>query len=569
MTNTLPVVSKRVLSLAILGASFIFTSQAIAQVNQQTGVADPGRAGERISEQKLVPQGGPRIKVNSVALQNAPAGAENVKFDFGGLRLQGANQYSEDQLYPMYADKIGQKISLADLYAIANKITLKYRNDGYILSQVIVPPQTIESGVANLQIVEGYINNIQIQGDTQSDSEIELIKQYASYINDASALNIKEMERQLLLINDLPGVNARTIISPSPEASGAADMIIIVERDTFEATAGVDNYGSRFLGPLQLNGSTTFNSLLGLNEQVTLQAVVAPDAGAELAFGGIGYKQPVGRWGTNIIAGASITDTDPGFTLEQFQVKGLSKNLTIGAEHPFIRSRDVNLIGRALFDLRNVDSKNNVQATVKDRIRAIRVGMQADFLDRLLGVAVNTIDMEVSQGVDILGASDKGDANLTRSLGDPTFTKYNVQLQRLQRITSSVNVLLSGRAQLANNPLLSSEEFGLGGISTVRGYEPSETVGDDGIAGKVEVQWNNADRKVQVYTFLDSGTVWNQDANNSAAKRNSLTSAGLGVRLDLPMDIDAEFIAAQPLHRDVSSRGNRDPQFFFSVNKAF
>ena len=145
----------------------------------------------------------------------------------------------------------------------------------------------------------------------------------------------------------------------------------------------------------------------------------------------------------------------------------------------------------------------------------------------------------------------------------------NLRIQRLQRITPSINLLLAGRGQYSRDALLSSEEFGLGGISTVRGYEPSETVGDRGIAGKVEVQWNNPSREVQLYSFLDSGTVWNEDANNSNQKRNSLSSAGIGVRLDLPMDVNAEFIAAQPLNRDIQSRGNRDPQFFFSLNKKF
>ena len=158
---------------------------------------------------------------------------------------------------------------------------------------------------------------------------------------------------------------------------------------------------------------------------------------------------------------------------------------------------------------------------------------------------------------------------LTRAAGDPQFTKGNIQIQRLQRITGSVNLLLSGRAQLANKALLSSEEFGLGGISTVRGYSPSEAVGDDGIAGRAELQWKTPVQEVQVFGFLDSGRVWNKDATASNGKRISLTSAGGGVRLDLPMDIDAEFVAAKPLHRDVQVENDRNMNFLFSLNKEF
>ncbi len=562
-------IQKHIVAALFVAATFSFTGFANAQIAQQTGVADPARASERFTERDLSAAGGPQIRVQSMAVLNAPDGAENIRFDLNNVIITNANEYDEQELASVYNDMIGTEISLADLYAIANRITLKYRNDGYILTQAVVPPQTIDGGTAKIQVVEGYINNISLQGDAESSRELDLIESYALKISKGGALNIAEMERQLLLINDLPGVTARTIISPSQTTPGAADMLIIVERDPFEALVGADNYGSRFLGPLQFNGVASANSLLGFNERITAQAVLAPDAGIELAFGALSYEQPIGPYGTTLILAGSITDTDPGFTLSQFEVEGLSKSLAITAEHPIIRSRDTNIFGRLSLDWRNVDSKNNVQTTIKDRIRAARAGIKVDFLERFLGTAVNTFDIEASRGLDIIGASDKGDANLTRSLGDPQFTKYNLRVQRLQRVTPSFNVLLAGRGQYSNDALLSSEEFGLGGISTVRGYDPSETTGDSGIAGKVEVQWNNPSRNLQLYTFLDSGTVWNEDATNSNAKRNSLSSTGIGARFDLPMDISGEVIAAQPLNRDISTRGSRDPQFFFSLNKQF
>lgn len=570
MKNRFGFNSRKFLAALIVSSSLTLTSVAQAQIAEQTGTADPGRADRSFSERELTPSSGPKIRVENAAIINAPQGAENIRFQLNDVVVSDSNLYTKEQLTRLYGDMIGTEISLADLYAIANRVTLKYRDDGYILTQVVVPPQTIDGGVARLQVVEGFINNISLQGDAESSRELDLIEAYASQINEGSALNLKDMERQLLLINDLPGVSARSVISPSATTPGAADMLIIVERDPFEASIGADNFGSRFLGPFQFNAAAVTNSLFDLNERISVQTVIAPDEGIELGFGAISYEQPVGHHGTTVTFAGSITDTDPGFTLDQFDVEGISRTLSVTAEHPIIRSRDTNLFGRIGIDWRNVESTNNVSAAVKDKIRALRAGMRLDFLDRFIGAAaVNTIDVEASRGLDIGGASERGDANLTRALGDPQFTKFNLRLQRLQRVTPSINILLSGRGQVSQDPLLSSEEFGLGGTSTVRGYEPSETVGDDGIAGTVEVQWNNPTRQVQLYTFLDSGTVWNQDANNSNQKRNSLSSAGVGVRVDLPYDINAELIAAQPLHRDVESRGNRDPQFFFSLNKEF
>lgn len=557
------------LSVSLFVAGMALVPHAHAQLGQQTGVADPGRVGAQINEGRLVPQRGPKISVKEMSLIDAPAGSENIKFNFGGINFDGIGVYAEEDLFPLYQSMMGTEVSLADVYAIANRMTLKYRNDGYVLTQVVIPPQTIEDGVIEFKVVEGFIDNVIIQQGMLSENETKLIQEYAARIATGSAVNVADLERNLLLINDLPGLSARSVISPSKTVAGAADILIIPGRDMFEAVVGINNHGSRFLGPVQFSGVGIVNSSLGLNERITTQIVAAPDAGFELAFGAITYEQAVGKYGTVFSATGSITDTDPGFTLTEFDVNGESRSFSLKAEHPIIRSRNTNIYARTLFDYRNVNSRNNIELTRKDRIRALRAGVRADFLDNLLGVAVNSIDFEISRGLNVFGASEKNDDNLTRQAGDPQFTKANIRLQRLQRLTSSFNLVLEGRAQLSNNPLLSSEEFGLGGISTVRGYDPSEVVGDDGINGKVELQWNSDTRETQIFGFLDSGTVWNQDASNSDDKRTSLTSTGVGVRVDLPMEVDVEFLMALPLHRNIETQGERDPQFFFSLSKSF
>ena len=571
MTPSISHALKKPLLASTLAISILLSGGSFDQAQQVTGPADPSRAADRIIEESLIPQGGPNIRIKKLSLQKAPAGADKIMFNFAGLQMSGVGVYNEDDLSGIYQNQIGNEISLADLYAIANQITSKYRRDGYVLTQVIVPPQTIDNGIAQLQVVEGFIDNITVEGGEENPTALKVIKDYARQISsNGQPLNINEMERQLLLINDLPGVMARSIISPSQSTRGAADMLISLERDTFEAFVGVNNHGSRFLGPVQFNAGTTFNSLFGQNERITTQIAFAPDQGLELAFGSLDYEQPVGRYGTKLNFGGSIASTDPGFTLRPIGVDGLSENLYIGVEHPFIRSRNTNVFGRTTFNFRNVENRVDGVPTIEDRIRVIRAGIRADFLDRLLGTAVNSIDFELSHGLDIFGATDSGDANITRAAGDPTFFKGNLRFERLQRLSSNFNLVLSGRAQLSNNPLLSSEEFGLGGYTSVRGFEPSEVVGDDGIGGTAELQWNNPERNVQLFGFLDTGTVWDQDASAiSGNRRNSLTSTGIGVRFDLPYEVNAEFVAAQPLHRDISSRNSREPQFFFSLTKSF
>src|SRR5690606_6712537 len=121
-----------------------------------------------------------------------------------------------------------------------------------------------------------------------------LMQQFASYLQKDEPLNVGDLERYLLLINDLPGVDARGILSPSQQA-GAANLRIITTRDPFDALVQIDNHGSRYLGPLQLTGAGSLNNFFGVNDRVTGQLVLAPDLGGaddlELGYLALAYMQ--------------------------------------------------------------------------------------------------------------------------------------------------------------------------------------------------------------------------------------------------------------------------------------
>lgn len=558
-------------------------SPAHAQLSNQSTIANPARVGEQLGEDLFVPQIGPKVDVKQMKLQGAPAGAEKIKFKFGGLRVEGNTVYDQKEVSSVYADKIGQTVSLADVYDMANQMTLKYRNDGYVLTQVVVPPQTIDGGIPRLKVVEGFIEKVIVQaGDKEGPEAVKTIKAYAGKIANSGPTNIKELERQLLIINDLPGVEARSILSPSKTTAGAADLLVIVERKPYDAMISVDNFGSRYLGPHQLSAAGTLNSVAGFNDALTAQFVITPefDEGNELVHGSLGYSIPVGYWGTKFSVLASMTDTDPGYDLEQFEVHGRSDLLSLQVSHPFIRSRATNLHGRMTFDMRNVQSENNVAPERNDHVRALRAGLRYEFLDQLLGtVSYNVADIEISRGVPMFGASDKDDANLTRANGDPHFTKAELELQRLHRLSTNFNLLLEGHAQVASDALLSSEEFGVGGINSGRGYDPSEIVGDHGISGRIEVQWKNPGNlqstygqyleKYQLYGFWDGGRVWNIDAVTADDKVDSITSVGTGVRANFVSGISGGLAVAFPTNRDIQTRDDKGPKVYFNLSKTF
>jgi len=503
----------------------------------------------------------------------APAGAEKTKFKLATVKVTAMTVYTDADISPLYKDTVGKTISLADVYGLAEKLTAKYRNDGYVLTQVIVPPQTIESGHIKLRVVEGFVDEVTFQGKTRGN--ISYLQSYADKIKASKPLNAKTLERYLLLINDLSGMSAKAVLSPSTKTQGASNVTLVVEQKPADASFVIDNRGSRYMGSLQFNAGARLNNALGLYEAINLQAATAPDGWPkrEMDNLNIGISIPVKHEGTKVTLNGGITPTHPGYTLSEFDVKGRSHALNLEVMHPFIRSRNENLYVTLKFNYLNAKRTDNLGGpTIEDRLRVVRLNSTYQFTDRLFGI--NTINTEISKGFDIFGGSSKDDANMTRADGDPEFFKGTAEISRLQRLTDMFDIFAGATGQLSSNTLLASEEFGVGGASYGSAYDSSEITGKNGVAMRLELRANPQPpsqlQKLQFYGFYDIGKVWDPKNAVVTDRTRSIASAGAGLRMSLNETFSASFEIAVPLTREVETLQNdHNPRLFGSLTARF
>jgi hemolysin activation/secretion protein len=565
------------ISLTTISA-FVLLSSVDSFATSISSSADAGRVQGNIQQSFPETVKSAPVKVTGNAPFSAPAGSEKITFNLKDVALEGSSVYSTKEVATVYQDKLGQKISLADVYGIAANLTAMYRNDGYILTQVIVPPQTIENGMIKLTVVEGKIDQVFVDGTNLKGKEAKVINSYVSQLKSKPVLNNSDLEKTLLLINDLPGVTARSVLSPSRNVAGASDLTIQVERDATAGTIQVDNFGSKFLGMWEAIGSVNLNSLFGQNEQISAQLAYAPsDQGVEpeLLYGELRASLPVGSYGTSVEANIGKSYTDPGHTLTQFDVLGKSYFAGLKLNQPIIRTRDLNLSTSLGLDKRSTETKSNIDTFKNDDLTSLRLAGNLDFVDTLFSAAVTNATVELSKGLSILGASNKGDTDLSRAAGDPQYLKLTADVSRLERLTSDFSLLVAAKGQMSNDALLSAEEFGIGGANGIgRGYDPSELVGEDGIAGSLEVRWSPGYSaswmdSYSVYGFYDVGKVWNDDGVTASQREQSLASTGAGVRMNINSATRAGFMVAVPLTRPVSAENEEDRRFYFNLSRDF
>ena len=528
-------------------------------------VAEPQRLDKRF-EQPTVPGSVMEPEVPEAKPYKPSKDLKKIRFILKKIVVKGSTVYSHNAFRRWQKRFIDKKVSLALIYRFAEKITAKYRNDGYLLSRAIVVPQNIKNGVVTIQIVEGYIGNLKIRGPVKGSKMF--LKSYGKALLRSSPLKAKDLERYLLLIDDLPGVSVESVLVPSKNEPGASELILTLKHKDMDSNAGIDNRGTKFNGPIQMRGATNANSVMGFYDRLGIQGVLTSNPDELLFFNGFG-EMPVSSEGTKIFISGSFSKSQPGSTLKQFKVEGNSNTFTVRASHPFIRSRGKNLKGYLGFTSRNSKTDLLNENITDDRLRILKLGMAYDFVDRLRGV--NLFSFGLSKGMNIMDASGPGSLKLSRADGRSDFTKLSGDILRLQELGSGWSLLTGVGWQYAFDSLLSSEEFGLGGPQYVRAYDPSEVTGDHGIAFKLELQkgvktnWNYL-KSLQSYLYFDHGTVALRNTTAVQDSSSSLTAVGLGMRGNINKWLSGYIEVGQPLSGDVSAEGNSDPRFFFSLN---
>lgn len=553
-------IKKYVLILSGL-ISFIAINSHAATLEQ----IDPSRFPKSLESTRK-----PTVKSSRITLP-APSetpiqGAHQIKFVLHKLTVQGGWAIPNEKLRPYYESKLGKTITVAELQQIVNQITTFYRNQGYILTQAILPPQEIEHGNVVIRIMEGFIDNVSVEGDITPEIK-RLLTTYARRVASVRPLHADTLERYALLADDIPGLIVKTMITPSKNKIGAADLIFVVERNKYEAAVSYDNRGTKILGPHRLTLTGNYYGL-GTAGNTAFRVIGTIPDWEDIQYYELSHGQGIGISEWRIDLSASHTITRPRTSLGGGPILNLignSTRVTAQLSYPIIRTRQQNLSLIGGFRLLNTDTKTFVGKLFDDKLRVLNIGGTYDLADPY---GVNLLALMLHQGLNTIGAKSSPQ---TRTGGRLDFTRIESHITRIHSLPQNFSLLLAAGGQIAFNELLSAEEFGIGGTQFGSAYDPSEITGDHGIAGKAELrydikkQFSDYIQGPQLYVFYDGGIVWNINRPQQPS-RDSLTSIGGGMRVNAFKDhLSVSLEIAKPITRKVANHNNKDARVFVTI----
>jgi len=540
---------------------------------QVPGPANPNRVQERF-QPPSTPGSVPSITVPAPEAAPPPDEAGQIRFVLHTVVVDGSTVFVAADFAPLDRPFLSKEVSLLDIYRLRDTITAKYRRAGYVLSQAIIPPQQIVDGVVHIQIVEGYIGEVSFEGDALDRRG--LVKAMAEHVTRTRPVRERDLERYVLLIGDLPGVTVNTVLRPASGTPGAAELVVVVRRKPVDGSASVDNRGSTAIGPVEYFAGLNVNSAFEFDEQTGVEAATA-SATRELHYIALHHDEYLDAEGLKLDLSAVFSQSRSGGAIEALDPLGKSQTYSIHLSEPLIRTRAQSLTVGMAFSAPN-NTTDLLQTEVgDDRLRVLSGDFAYDVADTLFGdarPASTLVSGVISHGLDALGARRTGSPGLSRANGTSDFNKFNGQAIRIQSVTPTVSLAIAVDGQYSRDPLLSSEQFGLGGSQFGRGYEPSELLGDSGVGVSLEWRWSPApvSKRIpvpQFYAFYDAGVVWLNDPLPGERPRASLAAGGAGVRLSLLKHFTADLELAKPLTKPIASRGDKELRPLFALATVF
>ncbi|WIV99117.1 ShlB/FhaC/HecB family hemolysin secretion/activation protein [Kinneretia aquatilis] len=529
--------SPSTLSLALSG---LLLAQAALAAN------NPPDAGQLLNEQQQLNkarQTRPLQPRNDEAARAATDSAgEGFKVLIQRIRFSAAEGLATpEELQSWVADARGQRLNHAQLQALAARVSAQLQAKGYSLARAYLPRQDLSEGELEIAVLAGQLERGagRIQLHNRSALPDAQLRAVADAALPEGPVRGDDLERALLLMNDLAGVVARSSLEKG-EQLGSSRLVVRAEgQPALRGQASLDNFSNRYTGQARAAAQLAWanpaqrGDLLGLS----LSATEGNRSAA------LSYALPLTPQGLRLNLGASALRYRVGEEMTALDLRGTARSLGAGLSFPLQRSRMSSAWAQLDAESKRLqdDSANgNLRQRRVDRLQAQINGSRWDELGQggatewQINASVGRVDLSgnaADQGVDALSARTQG-----------SFSKATARLARLQTLDAagSWSVYASLSAQLAGRNLDSSEKFMLGGPSGVRAYAIGEASGDAGWLGSAELRhdFRIGERlRAQGLAFVDGGRIqrhaqpWAAALPAGQSNGYKLAGAGLGLNL--------------------------------------
>ena len=470
------------------------------------------------------------------------------------IEVEGSTVFSRSELNAAVAPFVGQALTFEELQGAADAVTQLYLNAGYITSEAVLPPQAIEDGNVQLQVIEGGIDEIRVEGSERLTAYVQRRVALAG----TQPVNQIALENQLQLLQlDPLFANVEAGIRRGQTENTSTLVVRVTEAPAFSGSFSLDTLSPPSVGEFRTGATLQYLNLAGLGDRL-FASVYRSTTGGSNAYE-LGYQLPLNPLNGTLMVRATPSDyriTDPDEPTFGLGLQGSTDQYEIQYRQPLIRSLGEEFALSLGFQYR--DGSTLIGGVILPPTVTSVVEFGQDYFKRDLQ-GVWSAQSQFRFGTGLFNAT-----NNPAPQADGQFFSWQGQVQRFQILSPDSQLAIKGNLQLTPDSLLGSEQFFVGGGQSVRGYYQNQRFGDNGLRVSVEHQLTllrepDGRPLLRLNPFLDLGYVWNARRSTQVSDQTFLLGTGLGMEtyplenLRTRLDFGIPLVSANDLASDPPS----------------
>jgi hemolysin activation/secretion protein len=521
------------------------------------------------------------VRLKGLALVPSKEGMleDKVLKDVEGLyvsnvALPGSFEKLEKILTPLYLD---QPLDLEKITEIKNAIYDFYEKNDEPFILIVIPSQNISYKVLQLIVIPAKVGKIRVEGNRYFSDKA--ITKYVG-AKPGELIDLYAIERDLDVINRNPFRRVNMVYGPGQEF-GTTDLTFMVQdRRPYRFYAGVDNTGVETTGRQRFFGGVTLGNFLWLDHLFTYQYTSSYDIHSFQGHTGQ-YIAPL-SWGHLLNLYGGYSTVNPHMPFPSIRHHGENGQASLRYVIP------LKAAPRALqeftlgFDFKNTNNTIAFSELVLNFGRSVNLSQfMIEYKSQQEGKAARfDFDLQLfcSPGPLFPNQTNVDFSSLRRGAKNRWFYGKG-SMRYFQNLPKEFSMTLWLQGQYASASLLPSEQFGIGGYATVRGYDERQLNMDNAFLSSLELRSpripvvsmlrsSPAKDGLQFLAFIDYGWGSNRTSLAGEPSPEYLLGAGPGIRYTLDPYLAARLDWGIKLHKKEIFTGG-DSEVHFSVTLSY
>jgi hemolysin activation/secretion protein len=465
------------------------------------------------------------------------------------IQVVGNTKFTEQELAEVTDRYTNRALSMADMGALRQELTLYYVNRGYLTSGAVIPDQKITFYVLRVEIIEGQLSQIDVRGTRWL---------WPGYVVNRllpgtdPPLNVTVLEDRLkVLQRDRLIAQLSTELLPGEVRGQSVLHVRLKEAPLFHGRLEVNNFQAPAVGAEQGLATIEDQNVTGVGDSLSVQYGRSQGVNPIL---NVRYAVPITSRDTTVSGyyrRFSLIVTEPPFDI--LKIENKAEIVGGSVRHPLYRTLEDEV---ALSFIADYETNKSfilgepfelIAGASNGVFRIAALRCTQEWVHRTSQYVLSVFS-RFSVGIGALGATPS--SNNPES-ADGRFFSWLGEAQWVRKLDLlKMQVLAKTTIQLSNDHLFPLEQIAVGGRYSVRGYREFTFVRDNGLLATLEmrvpiVTVNGLDR-LQIAPFVDVGRAWNTTV--PTGERDTLASVGAGLLGTITDGIQFEIYWGQQLN---------------------